>query len=353
MTSQADTPGVGLLRAAVFFVCAVAAAGPASALETLLNYDDLSFLDAPLATEVGDVSLVLKGQLDGAWTWCSRDDDETGESFNGGFQAGAQTQLPNRWRLRLNYSGRYATDPGENPDSGFVSRADGGYEADAALSVGGAWGTVAGGNVSGIVRERTRRTPGAGAAALAFDDVFGSLGDWSGAYMVRFGPWVLAAVVDEDVNFDAGAAYQRPTGDKDYRLTVRYTEGRFTSADGSKRFDTRALSGVGELIYGSALFDVGAGYETLSSPGLELEQWYVSTGVRFKAGVMTFSVEGHYGQAGGVERTSAALGVQYDLARGLSANFGLNHEDAMVSLGGVGLIASRGTTTVLSLRYSF
>ena len=353
MASQADTPGVGLLRAAVFFVCAAAAAGPAPAQENFLNYDDLSFLDAPLATEVGDVSLVLKGRVDGAWTYRSGEDGGTDESLDGGFQAGAETQLPNRWRVRLNYSGRYATDPGENADSGFASRADDRYEDDAALSVGGAWGTVSGGNVSGTVRQPTRRAPGAGAAALAFDDVFGSLGDWSGAYVVRFGPWALGAVVDQDGNFDAGAAYQRPTGDKDYRLTVRYTEGLFTSADGSRRFDTRGLSGVGELIYGSALLDVGAGYETLSSPGLELEQWYVSTGVRFKAGVVTFSVEGHYGQAGGVERTSAALGVQYDLARGLSANFGLHHEDAMVTLGGVSLIASRRTRTVLSLRYSF
>ena len=194
---------------------------------------------------------------------------------------------------------------------------------------------------------------GAGAASLAFDDVFGSLADRGGGYLVRMGPWVLSAVVDEEGDFDFGAMYQRPIAEKDYRLTARYTQGVFTSADGVRRFDTKAVSGVAELIYGSALFDLGAGYETLSSPGLEIEQWYVSSGIRIKIGVLSLSVEGHYGRSEGVEKTSAALGVQYDLARGLSANFGLNYEDASVRLGGVDLIASEGTKAVLSLSYSF
>ncbi len=209
------------------------------------------------------------------------------------------------------------------------------------------------GNVSELVRDQTRRARGAGAASLSFDDVFGSLADWGGGYLVRMGPWVLSAVVDEEGDFDLGAAYQRPIGEKDYRLTARYTRGAFTSADGLRRFDARAVSGVGELIYGSALFDLGVGHETLSSPGLELEQWYVSSGVRIKIGVVSFSLEGHYGKVEGMEKTSAALGVQYDLARGLSTNFGLNYEDAVVSLGGVNLIASRGTRAVVSVRYSF
>ena len=336
----------------VFFFCLIGATGPAEAQDVFLNYDDLSFLEAPLATGFGDVTLVAKGQVDGVWTF-RRETDDKDESFIGGFQAGAQTQLPNRWRVRLTYSGRYAADPQDNPDAGFVSRVDEDYEDDVALSIGGVWGTVAGGNVSELVREQTRRARGAGAAALSFDDVFGSLEEWSGGYLVRFGPWVLSAVVDEEGNFDIGTMYQRPSGDKDYRLTARYTQGAFTSADGQRRFDTRAVSGVGEFIYGSALFDLGLGYETLSLSGLEFEQWYVSSGVRIKIGVLTLSVEGHYGRVEGEEKTSAALGVQYDMARGLSANFGLNYENARVRLGGVNLIASKGTKAVFSMRYNF
>ena len=352
MTKHKTTPWFRLFWAVVIFTCAIGTAGHAAAQEIFLNYDDMSLFEAPLATEIGDVTLLLKGTATGAWIH-KRKNDDSDESFNGGFQAGVQTQLPNRWRIRLSYTGRYATDPQESPDAGFASRVDEEYEDAVMLSVGGAWGTVVSGNVSKVVRDQTRRSGGAGASSLSFDDVFGSLGDWGGGYLVRMGPWVLSAVVDEEGDFDVGAMYQRPIAEKDYRLTARYTQGVFTSADGVRRFDTKAVSGVGELIYGSALFDLGAGYETLSSPGLEFEQWYVSSGVRIKIGVLSLSVEGHYGRIEDVEKTSAALGVQYDLARGLSANFGLNYEDASVSLGGVNLIASKGTKAVLSLSYSF
>lgn len=352
MTKHKTTPWFRLFGAAVIFTCAIGTAGHVAAQEIFLNYDDMSLFEAPLATEVGDVTLLLKGTAVGAWTH-KRKSDDSDESFSGGLQASVQTQLPNRWRVRLSYTGRYATDPQESPDTGFASRVDEEYEDDVLLSVGGTWGTVVSGNVSEVVRGQTRRSGGAGASSLSFDDVFGSLADWGGGYLVRMGPWVLSAVVDEEGGFDVGAMYQRPIAEKDYRLTARYTQGAFTSADGSRQFDTKAVSGVGELIYGSALFDLGAGYETLSSPGLELEQWYVSSGVRIKIGVLSLSVESHYGRIEGLEKTSAALGVQYDLARGLSANFGLNYEDASVSLGGVNLIASEGTKAVLSLSYSF
>ncbi len=308
MTKYKASLRLRLFVVAAITFCLIAATGPAEAEEMFFNYDDLSLLEAPLATEIGDVTLLLRGMVDGAWALDLENDDDTNESFDGAFQLGAQTQLSNRWRVRLNYSGKYATDPEASPDSGFASRADEEYEDDLALSVRGAWGAVVGGNVTDVVREQTRRTPGAGRASLSFDDVFGSLEDWGGGYVGRFGPWVLSAVVDEDGDFDLGATYQRPIGDKDYRLTTRYTEGAFTSADGLRQFDTRAVSGVGEFIYGSALFDLGLGYELLSSPGMDIEQWYVSSGVRIKIGAVSLSVEGHYGEVEGEEKTSAALG---------------------------------------------
>ena len=345
-------PWFRLLRAMVIFTCLVGTARSAEAQEVFLNYDEMSLFEAPLATEIGDVTLLARGMVEGAWTH-KQESDDTDESFLGSFQVSAQTQLSNRWRVRLAYAGRYVTDPQENPDAGFASREDEDYADDVTLSIGGAWGTLTAGNVSEVVRDQTRRARGAGASSLSFDDVFGSLDELSGGYLVRFGPWVFSVVADEAGDFDLGGMYQRPSGDKDYRLTARYTQGAFTSADGLRQFDTKAVSGVGEFIYGSALFDLGLGYETLSSPGLEFEQWYVSSGARIKIGVLSLSVEGHYGRVEDVEKTSAALGVQYDVARGLSANFGLNYEDARVSLDGVNIIASKGTKAVLSVSYRF
>ena len=350
---QHKTLGLRVLGSIAIAVCATGATQSANAQEPLLNYDHWSFLEEPLATDVGDVTLTLTGLVEGVWVRGLETAEAEDETFASYLRFHAGTQLPNRWRVSASYLGRYASDPQATPDAGFASRAYDNYHDEVALSIGGTWGTLVAGNVSRSLRDQMRRAPGSGAASLAYDDVFGSLKEWSGGYRVRYGPWVLSALVDEDGDFDLGAVYQRPTGTRDYRLSTRYTEGVFASADGLAQFDTKAVSGVGEFIYGSALFDIGVGHERLSSAGLDIDQWFVSSGVRFKVRMVSLSIEGHYGRVEGEPRKSAALGAQYDLARGLSANFGLNYEKAQVDLGGVSLIASNDTKAVVSLRYIF
>ena len=318
-----------------------------SAQTVSLNYDRLSSLEEPLATKVGDVTLLLTGLVDTPVSFGLEDDGNAGVGFIGNFQFSAATQLPNRWRVNLAYFVQYADDPELTVDMNDH------FRDNVALSVGGAWGTVLGGNISGVVREQTRRLRGAGNAFLAFDDVFGKLEDWGGGYLGRFGPWVLSTVVDEDANIDLGAMFQRPLGNRDYRFTVRYSEGAYTSADHTNRFDTKAVGVVGELVYGSALLDIGAGYEHFSAPGPDLEQWYISSGVRTKLGVLTWSLEGQYGQIESADKKAVALGFQYDVARGLSVNFGLNHENARANIGHISFIDTKDTKAVFSLRYSF
>lgn len=325
----------------------VAMADSVLAQDISLNYESLSSMEEPLATEVGDMTLVLTGLLDTRLTIDGEDNRDSAEpGLIGNFQFSSLAQLPNRWRVGLAYFGQYATDPTSVFGTGE------GYADNAALSVGGSWGTVLGGNVSGTVRERTRRLRGAGNAALALDDFLGELDDWSGGYAGRFGPWVVGAVVDGDGNVDLGAMFQRPIAVNDYRLTARFAKGAYTSAD-RRRFDTRAAGGVGELIYGSSAYDVGVVYERLSSGGLDMDRWYVSAGARTKTGVLSLSVEGHYGQIEGQDEVSAALGVQYDLARGLSVNLGLNRAEAEAIVDGASFLDIKETKAVLSLRYSF
>ena len=325
----------------------MAATHPAAARNISLNYESLSSLEEPIATEIGDVTFSLTGLVDTSLTRDTEDDDVGGADLIGNFQLSALTQLSNRWRVGLTYFGQYATDdaPGSGPHDTYTD--------NAALSVGGVWGTVLGGDVSGVVREQTRRLRGAGNATLAFDDVLGVLEDRGGGYVGRFGPWVVSTVADGDGNFDLGATFQRPAGNKDYRLTLRATEGVYTAADGSGRFDTRAGGVVGELIYGSTSFDAGAGYERLSSNGPDADRWYVSSGVRTKTGVVSLSLEGHFGRIEDEDEVSAAFGLQYDVARGLSANLGLNYAKSSVMLDGARFVDTTDSMAVLSLRYSF
>lgn len=147
------------------------------------------------------------------------------------------------------------------------------------MSAGSSRDTALAGNVSGFVRERTRRPGGAGNAFLAFDGPLGALGELGGGYVGRFGPWVVGSAVDEDADFDLGAAYRRPSGTADYRVAVRATRAGSVAAD-SSRFDTAAAAPAGELVYGSSSFDVGIGRERFSSERPDADRRCVSSGVR-------------------------------------------------------------------------
>lgn len=312
-----------------------------------LNYEHLSSMEEPLATEIGDVTLVLTGLVDTPLTVNIETDEGTDAGFIGNAQVSALVQLQNRWRVNAAYFGQYETD------EALSSASDENYTDNAAISVGGMWGTVVAGNVAGLVREATRRRRGAGNGRLAFDDNLGTLSEWGGAYTGRFGPWVVGAVVDEDTQFEFGATFQRPIDDTDYRLTVRVSEGAYAPAGGSHVFESTAIGAVGEVIYGSTVLDVGLGYERLSSSGSDADRPFASAGVRRKTGVLSLTLEGHYGRVEGEAEASTAFGAQYDVARGLSANLGLNHARADMDSAGIRSADTRDTRAVLSLRYSF
>lgn len=319
----------------------------AAAQGVSLNYERLSSLEEPVAVQVGALTIRLNGLLDGSVIHDTEQGrDDTGRGLTANFQVTAESQLINRWRVQFTYFGQYTTD---DPDP----ETDDGYTDNVALSASSVWGTLFAGNVSGVVREQTRRQRGAGNAVLGFDNALGGLSDSGAGYVGRFGPWVVSSVVDEAGNFDAGLMSQRPAGTRDYRLTLRAGSGEYSAVDGSRRFDTRAVGIVGELIYGSNSFDIGLGHERFSSGGLNPDRRYVSAGARRKAGMLTLSLEGHYGRIEEHEEASAALGIQYDFARGLSGNLGVNYTRAEVDLDGTRLTDARQTRTVLSIRYSF
>ena len=334
---------------AAFVLIGLAGAPPAEAQSGLPNLDNLSPLEEAVAMEIGDVTLTLAGAMEARYTAGSDNDDNNGPGLIGSLGAVAMTQLPNRWRVELSYTGQLVSDESLTPDESEK------YTDDAALSVAGIWGTVLLGNVSETVRDQTRRRRGFGKAVLAFDDFHGVRSDRSAGYAGRVGPFVASGVVDDDGNIDLGLTFQRPIGNgsRDYRFTIRAGQGAYDAADETLQFRSQGHSVVGEIAYGSTLFDVGLGQESYSSPGMNVARWYISSGIRRKIMVWGLSLEGHYGEIEGQEEVSAALGIQYDLTRGLSANFGVNYEDAKVALGDVKFLDSRDTKAVFSLTYGF
>ena len=169
MTNR-NTPRFPVLVTAL--AAGIAAAGSAAAQDISLNYESLSSMEEPLAVEIGDTTFVLTGLVDASAAHDAHDDDAGGGDLTANFELGALTQLPNRWRLGLTWFGQYSTD--DDSDAGSDAGSDERYTDNVALSVGGVWGTVLGGNVSGVVREHTRRRRGAGNGNLAFDGALGA-----------------------------------------------------------------------------------------------------------------------------------------------------------------------------------
>ncbi|NQX94079.1 MAG: hypothetical protein HRT64_04010 [Erythrobacter sp.] len=322
----------------------------AMAQEVNLNYDRLSSLEEPIAFDLGEITVEVSGLADVpvvAEFNSHTQDDDIDPGFVGNIQVSASTQLKNRWRVGVAYFAQYATD------DAAVLDAPEDYSDNVAGFIGTSFGTVLGGNVNGQVREITRRQRGVGNGFLAFDNFYGELDNWGGSYVGRFGPSVLGAVVDENGDFEMGAVFQRPIGQKDYRFSARYRHSRFVAADGITEFDSDGVGAVGELVYGSTIFDVGAGYERLESVITDLDRLFLSAGAQTQLGPLRLSGEAHYGRAGGHDETSAALGLSYDLARGLLLNLGFNYEDAAIESGGVALVETDEVTAIASVRFSF
>ncbi len=309
----------------------------AQAQEVNLNYDALSSLEEPLATDIGGVTVELTGLVDIPLAIDIESDDGTDDTnigFVGNFQISAETQLDNRWTLGVAYFGQYATDA----NSVFDGVDD--YSDIVAGFVGTSFGTFIGGNTSGQVREQTRRKRGVGNASLAFDNFYGGLDEWGGAYVGRFGPSILSTAVDENGDFELGATFQRPIDKNDIRLTARIADGRFTSSDLTTEFDTKGIGLVG-------------GYERLESSVVDVDRWFLSAGAQTQINNLTLSAEGHYGQVDGQSEKSASLGASYALGRGLSLNAGLNYKEANITSGGVDIVDTDEIQGLLSIRFSF
>ena len=138
----------------------VASVNPATAQNVSLNFENLSSMEEPLAAEFGDMTFVLSGLLDTRLALVAEDEDSSDGGLIGNFQVDALAQLPNRWRLGLVYFGQVETDgtPGSERDDEYTD--------NAALSIGGVWGTGLAGNVSGC-GSRTDTTSSRGRKFLA------------------------------------------------------------------------------------------------------------------------------------------------------------------------------------------
>ncbi len=212
------------------------------------------------------------------------------------------------------------------------------------------------GNVSGLVREQTRRIRGTGNAVLNFDSELIALSDTGISYLTRFGPTQIVATIDDDSHYAIGVNFQRPMGNKDYRFALRWQDTSAEVLESVAPIDSQSLVLIAELTYGSTVVDASVGVEKLSTLQDRADRRYVSVGATRKWNAWTASAAAHVGEIEGQNETSYALGLRYDIARGLSLNLGLNYsdtEDTEFNALGLNLLNQNNTEASASLRYSY
>ncbi|MGM0423212.1 MAG: hypothetical protein ACQEQL_08980 [Pseudomonadota bacterium] len=281
-----------------------------------INYDSLSFIEEPLAKDLGfataNVSLLIdqSAQYD-----IENHDDDYNSRANGLIHL--ETQLPNSWTAGVQYFGSYNR------------LADDEYTDNIAAFISDEWGLVSVGNVTGSVNENTRRRRGTGNANLRFDDFLGGLDETGAFYSVRTNAYQLSVTADQEGRGELGLSYARPIGNSYYFLSLRGRKGH--TAEGSLAAgsgDTYGAAVVGSYTYANIVIDSQLGYENIDrDAGDTAERVFGSAGLHHKQGRFSSSVEGHIGSVDGDTETSAAIGARLDLVRGASLNFGYNFAD--------------------------
>lgn len=307
-----------------------------------LNPDNLSFLEEPLAFPILGFTAYFNHLIDLPVVHDFKSDD-TDIYPRTNFRWTIERQLPNALTVGATYFGS------------FDDREADEYEDRWALYGSGVWGRLSFGEVNETVREATRRWRGTGNAELEFDDVVGTLeeDDLGVAYFLRVSAYTLNVGVDENGNSDVGITYERPSANVDIRFTGRLTNSEAWSLDGRTRFDTHAGGIVGQIEYGSFAADAGIGYERFNSRTTDGDRFYLSAGLHYKVRRLTLSAEGHYGEIDGNPERSAALGLRYDIARGLSANLGYNWAWSEADIGGIAIRRLDISEILGSLRYEY
>lgn len=300
-----------------------------------INYDSLSFLENPLAASIGQVTVTGNALFDQS---ASYDHQQGRDEYNTRANASilAETQLPNSWRLGLQYIGTYNRLSSDE------------YNDNVALFIADEWGTIAVGNVTGSVFEETRRKRGIGNAELANDNFLGALDQWGAFYSVRYNSYLLSMTADLEGRAEAGLSFERPIGPSSYFVSARLHKGDLAENEDGTSGDSYGAALVGAYTYASFTIDSQLGYEVvedyLGASSDDEDRPFASLGMQYQYGAYALSLEGGVGEFNDNTLQSAALGGRMDVARGMSFNVGVNYSNPQ---------EKSNVTSIGSLRYEF
>ena len=308
-----------------------------------LNYDQLSFVEEPIASHNGDTTVELLGLVDLAGDFS--DDAEESSIVTSALELGLEKQLVNSKTLGARFFADYQSDLYDA------------FEANASAYYAGVWGEISVGGVAETINQLTDRNTAVGKSKLAFNGLSGDLPDLGIAYRGRIGPSQYAVGVDQDGKLSLGGVFQRPIEDKDYRFAINLVNGEFASEEDNPEvnflFETTHVNFISELTYGSSIIDFGFGIESFDSDERSFDRNYLTAGLSHKFGRLALSAQFLKGDVDGFDQSAYALGAQYDIARGMAFNVAINQSSSDLDKSDLSIQSVEKTEQMLSLSYRF
>ncbi|MEO0773722.1 MAG: hypothetical protein AAFZ04_11125 [Pseudomonadota bacterium] len=285
----------------------------------LLGYDDLSFFEEGLATDLGGATLRFNFLLDQAYI----DNPAPGaDDWNTTLQFSTVVagELGNGWFTGVAYTGIFDTDDAGGNDRHLYS-----------VFVDAPWGTLNVGRVTGLLENTVARRNRVGNATLFAGRGLGSLNE-TGLHFVRaVNAYQIHFAADEEGDVQAGLFFEAPIGTGAHSFGVRAGTGKVQHR--SPAVGTGSIEEIAGF-YGYTLGSLSVGAElgmqdvALDGVPTSIAQTYASLGSNYKVGRTSLSAELGWSRFNGTTSRAAGLGFRYDIARGFSGNLGLNYVDA-------------------------
>jgi hypothetical protein len=271
--------------------------------------------------------------------------EENGDSTFDNHQVESQlsyaTQLNNDWDLNVSYTANYAN---ERFDS---------YQDVLRASVQDQWGEIVIGNISSIIYDRTRRQIAAGLLdtnlSITRDSFTLPLKRTGLFYQWQNPNLQLMFALDRQANIEIGSRYYKILNGNEIVISSRLNNIDNDIADAQGVSESQSYAIMFQLQRGRWVADLQYQQEKLSllsSPD-SLDLNTTSAGLNYSLNRWQWSVSAitKENELNDTEKT-IAIGMQYDIARGLSLNFG-------ASVNNTKLFPERFQSYAVSLKYDF
>jgi len=291
---------------------------PATVYGAVINYDRISFFNRPVAYPTNYGTLSVNFLLDASYQ-SENNEASRFDNLQNVSRVLYEHQLANDWDIGASYEFDYNAERGDRVIDEFQF-----FALDQ-------WGFASIGNMASQVFDRSKRQPARGLLGITDDNFSLTLDEYGGFYQWASADtkWMIA--VDSAGSTESAVVYNKPIGTVDYMVSARISvvdletenaqgvdRGRGVALVAQARrgrwlVDAQYLQENLELVDGDTAFDLAA----------------VSAGVHYDFNRLKISLTAISRQNTLQNRQrSVAMGLRYNLARGLSVNAGARVSDS-------------------------